>query len=912
MITGDFSEVASLPNSTQGFSQSTIIYDPQPLTLPAGCSATATGFQPVACRVPFMNEYANAAGAPGTGFNGIPATRLSYAGKTMLSYLSTISTAVGTPTAAQLEAKLANDYQGTGTLAYNRNTSDSKVTYMPTESTQIFGRYSVEPFTVLDPQQLQGAGGGTFDGGQPGAGHGQIQNVGLGFSHIITPNIVMDADFGYTRQVTGAQSAIDLAAGDFGLNVLKIQGTNSPSHSVDYTGQPEFVFSQGFNSVGNSNGANPFLFRDNQFTGDVNLSWTKGRHATKYGFGWYHFDLNHFQPTSGGGVSSPRGGFQFQGGMTVGPLDVDPTKGSANTVNAYTALADMLLGLPNNGTGIAVAKEQQSSDPNSLRWATYAGYAQDQWTITPKLTLNYGVRYEFYPMIYRDHSGVGILYPNLPNTANVEMGGIGGNPKSAGVNMLMPFKGFAPRLGVAYRLNEKTVVRVGGGITTDPDSDRFMRDSFPEDVSPTYSGSGSNSITINSANNTPMILDGTGTSTTVTYGIPTPVFPTVNSAGFAGLPVSGSTNTMPKDYRRGYIESWNLFIQRDLGHDLIANIGYVGTHQVRQLAGVAINAAPLPSASTPCMANGQWNPSSGLSGPCSFNANMAINQAMCSGTTNLVCYNTGGITMNAPTFSSNYNGMQSQLTRNAGKNASFGLVYTWSHALDYEDNGSGSGSAGMSQAYPAYFKLDHASAGYDRKNNLQFWGIYHLPFGHGQRFANQGILSEIIGGWQLNGQLSHYSGAPFTVGASSNTLNTPYSSLYAQLTGAYKQIGGHERVPGKTGVTSGKAWFDTSVFSNPTEPVATVAGNPNNVSPTFSNIKRNAFRGPGQSVVNASIFKAFHVYRESEFQVRMEGFNIFNHAQLNNPNATVGGGTFGYITSFGNTRTVQFSGRYSF
>ena len=76
----------------------------------------------------------------------------------------------------------------------------------------------------------------------------------------------------------------------------------------------------GWSALGNSNGANPFLFRDNQFTADVNLSWTKGRHATKYGFTYYHFDLNHFQPTSGSRINAPRGGFRFQGGLTTGPL----------------------------------------------------------------------------------------------------------------------------------------------------------------------------------------------------------------------------------------------------------------------------------------------------------------------------------------------------------------------------------------------------------------------------------------------------------------------------------------------------------------------------------------------------------------------------------------------------------------
>ena len=97
-------------------------------------------------------------------------------------------------------------------LSYNRNTSDSKINYIPSEKTQIFGKYSIEPFSVDDPQTLGAAGGGTFDGGQPGAATGRIQNVGLGASHIITSSLVLDADFGYTRQVTGAQSTIDMVA----------------------------------------------------------------------------------------------------------------------------------------------------------------------------------------------------------------------------------------------------------------------------------------------------------------------------------------------------------------------------------------------------------------------------------------------------------------------------------------------------------------------------------------------------------------------------------------------------------------------------------------------------------------------------------------------------------------------------
>jgi hypothetical protein len=884
LLNGDFSMVASGVGRAN-----TILYDPQP--------GGRGPYLPFGSRPTFLSEY---------GCNCIPASRQSTAAAKMLTFLAPISSSIANPNYAN---QLANDFLGSGTLAYNRNTSDTRIDYIPTQSTTVFGKYGIEPFSVTDPQTLGQAGGGTFDGGQPGAASGRIQNVGLGANHIFTPHLLLDADFGYTRQRTGAQSLIDIAVGNFGLDVLGIPGTNGVG--PNYVGQPTFAFgtvanngtSTSFSSLGNASGANPFLFRDNQFTGDVNLSWVKGRHAMKYGFTYYHFQLNHFQPTSGGGVSSPRGGFQFQGGMT---------SNTATGITLYNTLADMLLGLPNNGTGIAVAKEQQLNDPNALRWSEYALYAQDQWNTSDKLTITYGVRYEFYPPPYRDHTGVFRLDPTLPQSGNVIVGGVNGQPHNAGYQM--GWGTIFPRLGIAYRLNDRWVVRTGAGITSDPDSLRFLRDAFPEDISPTYGGTATGTVAIDPTSGTPL---------TLVTGIPLPVFPDISS-GIASLPVSGSTNTAPANYHRGYIGSWNLFVQGDLGAKFVANIGYVGTRVVRQLTGYTLNAAPLPNGSTLCMANGQYNPSSPFfthplgSNPCSFNANQIINLEHCASATSATCYNTGGITMNAPAFSANYNGMQAQLTRLAGHSAQWGLVYTWSKAMNDEDNGAGSGSAGTAFSYPAYFFRNRAVAGYDRTNNLQFWGIYNLPFGPGQRWANQGVAGAILGGFQLNGQFSHVSGAPFSVNPSANSINSPGNTEYAQLIAPYHQLGGHNRTPGNAAVSGGKAWFDPTSFSNPAEPTYTPTQLPSEIaSPVFGNTTRNQFRGPGVTYINASIFRSFPVYRESSFQIRFEAFNVLNHPILTTPNVTVGGGTFGYITSFGTTspaapRVLQFGGRFNF
>ncbi|MEI9977493.1 MAG: TonB-dependent receptor [Edaphobacter sp.] len=895
MLGGDFSAVQTLP-TTNGQNQSTILYDPQPFGVGPYLAPAA--------RPTFLSEY---------GCNCIPQVRQFPGSTKMLALLQPISSTVAAPTASTLNNQLINDYNGNGTLAYNRNTNDAKVNYNPTDRTGVFGRYSIEPFSVSDPQSLGAAGGPTFDGGQAGAAAGRIQNVGLGMNHVISSHMVIDADFGYTRQVTGAQSAIDLSVGDFGLNTLGIPGTNGVG--PNYFGQPTFAFCTSntnnaggcWTPLGNSQGANPFLFRDNQFTADVNLSWSIRRHSTKYGFTYYHFDLNHFQPTSGSGINSPRGGFQLQGGMTTGPGDLTAS-GGPNNINAYTALADMLLGLPNSSSGAAIAHPYQLSNPNALRWSQFAVYAQDQWTITPKMTLNYGARYEYYPAPYRDHTGVYRLDPTLPQSANVEIGGVGGNPQNAGIDM--GWGQITPRLGIAYRLTEKTVIRTGAGVTTDPDSLRFLRDAFPIDQAPSYSSPSSFQIAV----------DGSGNPLPFTVGIPNPPVPNL-STGFASLPIGSGTNTTAANYRRGYIESWNFFVQQDLGGNFVMNVGYVGTHQVRQLGGYTLNSGPLPDGTTICMANGHFNPSSPYgTGTCNFTANQAINFGVpCPvGTTAAnqgSCYNTGGITMNRPIFSSNYNGLQSQLTRNAGRLAQFGLVYTWSHAFDYADNGAGSGGGGVSFSYPAYFKLNRATAGYDRTNNIQFWSIYHLPFGAGQNYLNHGIASAIFGGFQLNGQISHASGAPFSVSASGSTVtNSPGNTLYADLVAPYRQIGGHAQ-SATSFVSGGRAWFDPTSFHDPVEPTYTANQAPGTIiAPHFGGTHRNQFRGPGVSVINASVFRGFHIYKETQFQVRVEAFNLFNHAILPTPNnVTVNGGGFGYITSgFGASRSLQFSGRFNF
>src|SRR4051794_10452761 len=201
-----------------------------------------------------------------------------------------------------------NNYLAVAGYEFRRDNIDTKITFNPTSKLQLFGRYSISPTLVFDPPSLGAAGGDATNGGQPGRAPGLIQSTGIGATFTVSPHVLFDAVFGYTRLRLAAQNTdIDK---NYGLDVLKIPGTNGSDPLQG--GFPRFTFST-FSSLGNPNVSNPFLFRDNQYVTTENLSWLKGSHSIRVGFEFSKFDINHFQPQASNG---PRGGFNFSGGLT--------------------------------------------------------------------------------------------------------------------------------------------------------------------------------------------------------------------------------------------------------------------------------------------------------------------------------------------------------------------------------------------------------------------------------------------------------------------------------------------------------------------------------------------------------------------------------------------------------------------
>lgn len=823
-VTGALNTSSVPPTALRGgdfSSVSTIIYDPA-----TGNPATGLG------RTPFFG-------------NRIPANRIAPAAATLLSVL---------PAPNATGAGGLNNYTAFPTTAFTRDNIDGKITYTPTYATSFFGHYSISPDTINDPQEFNinggSAGGVTIDGGQPGSATGRIQNLGLGATHLIGIHILLDANAGYTRQhVVGHAS--DFSQGNYGVNTLNIPGTNNGS-DANYSGIPGFYFSNGYNSLGNATTSSPFVFRDNQYTGNVNGTYTRGKHLYRFGGEYLHAAINHFQPGSLG-ATTPRGGFTFTGGVT------SQAETGAAAPNQYNSLADFLLGEPNT-----LGKSVQSVDPVTLRYSEFAFFAQDTWQATEALVINYGVRYEYYPVLNSDHYGTLRYDPNVLTSVTdatgthkvgtAIVGGEGGNSQDAGINN---HDGMAvPRIGISYRANAKTVVRGGFGITVDPENLRSLLNAYPASVGLVVNGANSH-LPAGALNAPAGSYVGTGLAQ---VGIPTLTIPNITS-GFVPLPYNVSTYTVPKDFRRGYIESYNLTFERELPLKLVGTIAYVGTHAIRQQVQYDINAAPVGGGTAGRALNTQ------------FGANNNITD----------------IYTLLPFQGSDYNGLQAQLKGNAGRLGQFGVVYTYSKSTDVADNGE---LGTLLFVDPTFIQHNYATAGYDRKHNFQTWSILKSPVGTGKGHEH-GLLSLVTGGWQLSDILSRVSGTPFNVLSAGTSLNAPGNTQVADY------IPGTSKVL-KSNVNGFRQYLNPAAYT----PVTAVR---------FGNSGRDSVRGPGLFNIDTSLSRTFHVYRESAFVLQADAFNVTNTPQFANPAATISTpATFGIITISNSNRTMRFSGHVTF
>jgi len=703
-------------------------------------------------------------------------------------------------------AGTSNNYFASGDVAFTRDAIDFKLNYNPNQKSSVFGRYSIQPSAVYDPSVFGMLGGGVMDSGQPGTSSGRIQSVSLGGTYIITPSLLFDGNAAYTRMRLGT-TADDIGK-NYGSDVLGIPGSNGPSWFNG--GYPNFNVSN-YAAFGNTAQASPFLFRDSLYVYSGNLSWVKGPHNFRFGGELFHFNIIQLQANAAGNL---RGTFNFTGGLT--------TLNGGKGTNANNSWADFLLGLPNS-----MSHSYQYINPAALYEDTWAFYARDQWQVNAKLTVSYGIRYELYPYSHAEHGIDGIWYDPATNIVHF-----------AGTNVETGNGQFAPRLGVAYRLNESTVLRAGYGITTDPEAFRNNVQTYPEVLSATYSAPNSYSA-----------------AGSLTTGIPGYVGPDLKAASVV-LPTNFTAITYANPYRRGYAETYNVTIQRNLGKGYNLQAGYVGTRGVRPGGGVNINAAPPGTGVAGQPLYQQWG-------------------------------NSNAIAEIEPIRGSRYDSLQARATHRM-RGVNLGVAYTFSKTLDAADNEEGT-SLTWNWA-PVQYR-NYALAGYDRTHNVQFYGSYSLPFGKGESFLRHGFASKLAGGWQANWILSKESGTPFTVGASATSLNSPGNTQTAnQVLPTVEILGGYG---------PGMPYFDPKAFAA----VTTV---------TFGNTGRDILRGPGMFALHASVFRTFPVRESIRLQFRAEAFGLTNTPTFGNPSATVGSSSLGIISSSSGDRQIRFAMKVTF
>jgi hypothetical protein len=376
-----------------------------------------------------------------------------------------------------------------------------------------------------------------------------VQVTAAGFTETLSPTLLLDGNVGYTRQNIGANG--DPQDGDYGTSVLHIPGTNGTG--PNYEGIPGFQVAS-FANIGNTNTGSPFKFRDNQYTTAINVTKINGPHNMRAGFEYDKFALNHFQP-QGGAFDTARGTFGFDGSLTAlkGGTAINPAPaGAALPSSPSNSWAQFLLGFPSE-TG----KVAQDNDPIALRFSTWSLYARDAWQVLPKLTIDYSLRWEYYPIYSHDYYGA-VRFD--PTTDNIYVGGEGGVPWNTGADANK--KDFAPRLGIAYRLTEKAVIRGGFGITVDPDNMRKQRNQFPAIVNQVYQPLNTYQFIsyagVPNSDGAPQVA--------LSDGIPLPTYPKITGGILKPSPTASlttylpsiSTVTFPKNFDRGYYENWTF------------------------------------------------------------------------------------------------------------------------------------------------------------------------------------------------------------------------------------------------------------------------------------------------------------------------------------------------------------------
>lgn len=756
--------------------------------------------------------------------NIIPANRVSAAG------LNTLLNFFPKPNLPGIRNGWFSNYAVDSPVNTNTNQVDSRFDQVITQADRLYVIYhwGASNSLVTDPYHGATVVPGAGDADQANKQDSGAQSISVTEDHIFGPTKLNEFRFGYTRYYLDQDSLLNGTdySTKYGVGNIAVPGFSAT------VGFPYMYLADGYLTGGSTYKPYHVLDSNYQFTDFVTLTGISG-HTIKFGGDFRklnsHPNFSLF-PT----------GFQYYSSFGTAETS-DPTYNAANYYapqvpngwNSYggSDIADLLVGLPE-----VVDIGLQLTNPHTQSWDMDL-FAQDSWKITQKLTLNYGLRYE-YQNPYTESNDYMSNYDVASN--HILLAGLGGNSNS----LVAPRRDiFAPRVGFAYQVDTKTVLRGGFGMFYTPENDGredFLTKNAPFATQSSYYNSAYYGYTAYQ-------LDA---------GVPRSTKVNIPAAGLidpANIPNGNlqTTYSLNPNIRTGYSESFNVALQRQLGSSISVDLAYVGSvnHALPYAIG-DINANPLNS------------------------KNHYDNRL----TTDL-----GKIQYLTDSGYGNYNSMQLKVSKRASRNLSFLGSYTYSHNLD---NGPAPFNLGHinndNPQSPYNLRAEYASADSDLRHNFVFSGLWYLPIGQGQRYFSTwgNVTNAILGGWQLNTIYVMQTGTPVNVIRGNDPTGV--------LPGLRPDLVGTPNLP--RGKRTLAQYFNTAAFTN--EPFT--GPNTDQIAPGSAG--RNLVVGPGNVNLDASLFKEVPVYERAKLQLRMEAFNALNTPHFGNPDGNASDGSFGEIT----------------
>jgi Carboxypeptidase regulatory-like domain len=742
----------------------------------------------------------------------------------------------------------ANNFTRVGNESENQDQFDIRVDHRLSDNDQVYGRFSYAK-DITNPVTPLPEGSGNLTSGVIGLTDTRAASFVGNYVRVFSPRVVNELRFGYTRRSIDRQATSLEASVSDALNIPGI-----PANAAFQNTLPTFTIA-GFQQLGSPpNTASEFRTDVTQIFDAISVQ--RGRHSLKFGldFRWERLDV--IQPPS------PTGQFLFSALFT----NSQGLPGVGTALSGFTgnSLASFLVG---QAQTFSIDLQQDVLRP---RAHVQEYFVQDDWKATSRLTINAGLRFTLnFPSTILDDQGAVF---NL-QSQQLEFLGQNGFPETA---RRLHKLDLGPRLGVAYRIGERTVARAGYGLTwieqagiTTP----FTVPQFPFVQTVTQR-------TLDNLN--PAFVLSTGPSV-----VPLQLTPD------AGL--GQGVFTVDRDLGSGYAQQWNVAIQREITKNIVVEVAYAGskiTHvgipdtNINQLTAAQLALGPALLERVPNPFFGQIPRNSSLGDPTITRAQLL--KPFPRFTTVSFYRNNVGNT--------NYNSLQAKIEQRFSRGLSFLVSYTRSKLIDEASSVfDASILTGPVANFPVADSLNRrlerdVSSG-DIPNVFVTSFTYELPFGNGKMFDPGGIAGKLLQGWEVAGVITLQSGLPLAVTQVTN---------FNAFAGFGTQRPNRVADPEFTGAQRTTAqWFNTAAFT---------------IAPQFTlgSSSRNPVRGPGYRNADISFIKRTYFGERRNLEFRTEVFNLTNTPPLGNPNVVVGSAGFGSITSAGDPRVIQFGLKLNF